>query len=75
MTSPGAFSDDQAQQIQVLQQQQSIFTNALQAALEGRWTGENSVEAWLYALNPNFVGNVNPDPPVLESEYEPPKAS
>ena len=70
-----AYSDDQAAQITTLQQQQSLFTQALKAAVEGHWTGAGSVEAFLYALDPNMQGAVMPDPPVTESEYEePPKA-
>ncbi|MBI2756180.1 MAG: hypothetical protein HYX52_05660 [Chloroflexi bacterium] len=48
--------------IKQLQAQQAIFTEALKAALEGRWTGEGSTEAWLYALNPTLQGKVKPDP-------------
>ena len=71
---PSSFSDEQTAQITQLQQQQALFTQALQAAIEGRWLGEGSVEALLYALNPNAQGNVNPDTPVVHSEYEqPPK--
>jgi len=57
-------------QITQLQQQQAIFTQALKAAVEGRWIGENSVEAFLYALDPNLTGSVAPDPPVTESDVE-----
>lgn len=71
---PEAFTADQSAQITQLQQQQSLFTQALQAAIEGRWVGADSVEAYLYALNPNAQGNVSPDTPVIHSEYEqPPK--
>ena len=55
---------DEIAQITQLQQQQALFTQALVAALEGRWTGEGSVEAYLYALDPTLVGSVVPDPPV-----------
>lgn len=48
-----------------LETQQSLMTQALKAALEGRWTGENSVEAYLYALAPMLQGAVTPNPPVL----------
>jgi hypothetical protein len=67
---PSAFDADQSAQITQLQQQQSLFTQALQAAIEGRWTGADSVEAYLYALNPNAEGSVNADTPVLHSEAE-----
>jgi len=74
MTDVSQYSDDQAAQITTLQQQQGLFTQALKAALEGHWVGDGSVEAFLYALDPNMQGQVTADPPVLESEYEPPKA-
>lgn len=71
---PSSFSEEQTAQITQLQQQQALFTQALQAAIEGRWVGADSVEAYLYALNPNAQGTVNPDVPVVHSEYEqPPK--
>lgn len=58
-----------------LQQQQALQTQAFINALEGRWTGADSVEAVLYALNPNLEGTLDPDPPVLTSEFaNPPKA-
>jgi hypothetical protein len=50
----------------VLQKQQSLQTQAIVAALEGRWVGEGSVEAFLYALNPGFVGKLTPKPPRLQ---------
>ena len=70
MTDTTAYSDDQTAQITTLQQQQALFTQALKAAVEGHWTGAGSVEAFLYALDPNLQGSVTPDPPVVESEYE-----
>jgi hypothetical protein len=39
-------------------------------ALQGKWTGEDSVEAWLYALDPGFQGTLNLDPPLTESDAE-----
>jgi len=74
MTDVSQYSDDQAAQITQLQQQQSLFTQALKAAVEGHWSGAGSVEAFLYALDPNMQGTVTPDVPITESEYEPPKA-
>lgn len=53
--------------ISQLQTQQGLMTQALKAALEGRWTGAGSVEAFLYALDPNMQGQVTPDPPVLST--------
>jgi hypothetical protein len=66
-------SDTQAL-ITQLQQQQALFTQIVKAQLEGRWTGEASAEALLYALDPNMQGTLNPDIPITQSEYEPPKA-
>lgn len=54
-----------------LQQQQALFTQSLRAMLEGRWTGDASVEAYLYALDPSMTGKLQLDPPVPESEVEP----
>jgi hypothetical protein len=68
MTDVSAYSDDQAAQISQLQQQQMLFTQALKAAVEGHWVGAGSVEAFLYALNPNLTGTITPDPPVVQSE-------
>lgn len=64
------FTDDTQALITQLQQQQALFTSALQASLEGRWTGENSVEAFLYALNPHLQGTLAPDIPITTSEYD-----
>ena len=63
------YSDDQTARIVQLQQQQGLFTQALKAAVEGHWVGAGSVEAFLYALDPNLQGSVTPDPPVTDSEY------
>jgi hypothetical protein len=63
-------------QISQLQQQQSFFTQALKAMLEGRWAaGPETVEAYLYALDPNMTGTLQLDLPVTESmeAEEPPK--
>lgn len=61
-------------QITQLQTQQALQTQALINALEGRWVGADSVEAIIYALNPNSQGNLTPDPPITQSEYtSPPK--
>lgn len=54
--------------ITTLQQQQSLFTQALVAALAGKWTGAGSVEAYLYALDPNLQGTLEVDTPVVQSE-------
>lgn len=60
-------------QVTQLQQQQALFTQALKAMLEGKWTGDQSVEAYLYALDPNMTGTLTLDTPITESEYEAPK--
>jgi hypothetical protein len=41
--------------IKVLQEQQSLQSSALKAALEARWTGEDSVDAYVKALTPGIV--------------------
>jgi len=58
-----------------LQQQQALFTQALKAMLEGKWAaGPETVEAYLYALDPNMTGTLSLDTPVTESEFvSPPK--
>ena len=66
-------SDDLMAQITQLQQQQAIFTQIIKAQLEGKWQGEGSAEALLYALDPNLTGTFDIDRPITESEYEPPK--
>lgn len=58
-------------EINQLQQQQALFTQALQSMLEGKWAaGPDTVEAFLYALNPNAQGNVSLDLPITQSEAE-----
>jgi hypothetical protein len=77
VTDITTYSDDQAAQIVQLQQQQALFTQALAAAVSGKWVGAGSVEAFLYALDPGLQGTIDTDPPITESEYggdEPPKA-
>ncbi len=75
--NPDAFyTADTDAQITQLQQQQALITQSLKAMLEGKWTGEGSVEALLYALDPNMQGTVSFDTPITMSEYEaeePPK--
>ena len=54
-----------------LQQQQALFTQALRAMLEGKWAaGPDTVEAFLYALDPNMTGQLDLDVPVTSSELE-----
>jgi hypothetical protein len=55
-------SDEQAA-IAQLQTQQMYLTRALAAACAGRWRGEDSVEAWLYAIDPNLQGMLAVNPP------------
>ena len=57
-------------QITQLQQQQAIFTQIIAQQLQGVWTVEGSVEALLYALNPNFQGTLSLDVPVTQTELE-----
>jgi hypothetical protein len=54
-------------QITQLQQQQALMTRALCAAVEGRWQGASSVEAFLYALDPSLQGKLTADPPSYPS--------
>lgn len=61
-------TQDESGDITQLQNQQALQTQALVNALEGRWTGADSVEAILYALNPALQGTLTPDPPITESE-------
>jgi N-acetyl-anhydromuramyl-L-alanine amidase AmpD len=53
-------------QLRQLSEQQAAITRALAAMAEGRWTGEDSVEAWLIALNPTFQGKLTPRLPLRE---------
>jgi hypothetical protein len=55
-------------QLEQLSEQQAAITRALAAMGEGRWTGEDSVEAWLLALDPTWLGRLSPRRPL----YEPP---
>lgn len=59
---------DYTDQITQLQQQQALTVQAMVAALSGQWTGAGSVEAYLYAISPDLVGTITPDPPVVQSE-------
>lgn len=54
--------EDQAALTQ-LQTQQMYLTRALKSAAEGRWRGEDSVEAWLYAIDPGLQGQIEANPP------------
>jgi hypothetical protein len=63
-------TDELAAQITQLQQQQAIFTQIVAAQLQGRWSGADSAEALLYALNPNLTGTLELDIPVTESDVE-----
>lgn len=59
---------DSMAQITQLQQQQALFTQIIKAQLEGKWTGAESAEAFLYALDPNITGTLTLDTPVTHSE-------
>ena len=61
----GVTEEEQRAQITQLQQQQALMVQALAAGLEGRWIGEGSVEAYLYALNPHLQGTLVTNPPVV----------
>lgn len=66
---------EEANLIKQLQDQQALITQIIKAQLEGKWVGEGSAEAFLYALDPNMTGTLSLDIPITESEYEPPKVS
>ena len=52
-----------ASTIQVLQQQQSLQSSALRAALEARWSGQaDSVDGFVKALTPGI--ETNPQTPL-----------
>ena len=55
----------------MLAEQQAAITRALAAMADGQWTGEDSVEAWLLALDPTFMGQLRPRTP----SYEQPKSA
>jgi hypothetical protein len=57
-------------QITQLQQQQALLTQALVALLEGRSTGADSTEAFLYAIDPTLQGTLELNPPVSTSQLE-----
>ena len=62
-------------QIAQLQQQQALTVSALAALIQGRSVGADSMEAYLYAIDPALQGTLSLDPPVAESQLpEPPKA-
>jgi hypothetical protein len=56
-------TEEEKAQITQLQTQQMYLTRAMKAAVEGRWQGEDSVEAWLLAISPDLAGNLVPNPP------------
>jgi len=56
-------TEEEQAQITQLQVQQSYLTQAMKAALESRWVGEDSVEAWLLAIDPSLQGELQPNPP------------
>jgi hypothetical protein len=61
-------TEEEQAQIKQLQDQQSLLTAALRAALEGRWTGgADTVEGYLYAIDPTMEGQVTPNPPAYPS--------
>ncbi len=56
--------------IGLLREQQAAITQALVAMDEGRWVGEDSVEAWLLALNPTFEGQLRARPPLYDGKVD-----
>jgi hypothetical protein len=56
-------SDEDSAAITQLQTQQMYLTRALMAACAGRWQGEDSVEAWLYAIDPTLQGQLQVSAP------------
>jgi tRNA1(Val) A37 N6-methylase TrmN6 len=61
-------TDEETQaQIVQLQQQQALLTQALAAALAGRWTGgADTVEGYLFAIDPNLEGLIVANPPYYD---------
>jgi len=53
-----------------LQQQQALTVQALAALLQGRAVGAESMEAYLYAIDPGLQGTLQLDPPVSTSTLE-----
>lgn len=62
--------EDFVAQIAQLQAQQAFFTQIIAAGLQGKWTGEGSVEAFLYALDPTLQGTLDIDPPLSQSDVD-----
>jgi hypothetical protein len=63
-------AEDEAEvraEIELLQRQQAMQTNALRAALEARWSGEDSVDAWVRALDPGLT-TTTPRTPIYEDD-------
>lgn len=69
-------SDEEMALITQLQSQQAILTRIIAEQLQGNWTGADSAEAWLYALDPAIQGTLQLDIPVIQSDLptELPKA-
>jgi len=61
---------DTDSQITQLQSQQALTVQALAALLQGRSVGADSLEAFLYAIDPSLQGTLALDPPVAESQLE-----
>ena len=61
---------EQQDAIHQLQQQQALTVQALAALLQGRAVGADSMEAFLYAIDPGLQGTLSLDPPVSESQLE-----
>lgn len=58
--------EEENARLTTLERQQAYMTNALTAALQGQWVGgADTVEGWLYAINPALQGTLELDPPVV----------
>jgi hypothetical protein len=55
-------------ELQTLQRQQALQTRAIMAYLEGRIVGEDSTEAFLYALDPTLQGQLKPRTPAWQDD-------
>lgn len=59
-------TEEQRWRLDQLTEQQGAITRAINAVTEGRWTGSDSLEAWLVALSPPLAGQLSPRPPLYE---------
>lgn len=60
-------TEEQVRRLAQLQDQQAAITQALEALLEGRFTGDaDALDSWLVALNPTWAGQLSPRTPLYE---------